>query len=423
MDDYQIFRGSAQLDQVKSRRDAGRLTDEDGTFLKLLALAGLDLDAEVRKAQQPDRERRMMDLNDAAQTLTEKMAPRWTQKRCAIQFQADGQHFVTFVRDQETGVMVPLEDRSRGFQWFFSFDMNFMYETGECFRNAVLLLDEPGLHLHAAAQRDLLARFREYAQRNQLVYTTNLPFMLDYARPETIYIAEECGQDGTRFHRDWARGDHAARLTLQAALGLSLSQELFTDEYTLIVEDVADYWLLAAFSTLLRAAGREALDERLVITPAGGISTMALIGPLLASEHRRVAMLRNGEEGEAAAHPWMVDERFVLTVGQALGADAPCSLEDVFPPAYYAEQVQAAYGLNGEWTQAGPAISLAPVTVAAAQRLEEIGASPYDRRRVARQILQHIACTPLHGLPLDILDSAARLVTAINTIVRGWDTG
>ncbi len=421
MDDYQIFRGSAQLDQVKSRRDAGRLTDEDGTFLKILALAGLDLDAEVRKAQQPNRERRMMDLNDAAQTLTEKMAPRWTQKRYAIQFQADGQHFVTFVRDLETGVMVPLEDRSRGFQWFFSFDLNFMYETGACFRNAVLLLDEPGLHLHAAAQRDLLARFREYAQRNQLVYTTNLPFMLDYARPDTIYLAEECGQDGTRFHRDWARGDHAARLALQAALGLSLTREVLADEYTLLVEDVADYWLLDALSTLLRAAGREGLDDRLVITPAGGGSAMALIGPVLAPERRRVALLRTGQGEEEGVPPWMVEEGCVLTVGQALGADGPRSLEDVFPHAYYAEQVRAAYGLNGEWTHAGPVAPVAPVTVAAARRLAAIGASPFDRRRVARQLLQHIARTPLPDLPLDALDNAGRLVAAVNAIVRGWD--
>jgi energy-coupling factor transporter ATP-binding protein EcfA2 len=161
MDDYQIFSGTAQLDQVKARREAGRLTEEDRTFLKILEMAELDLDAEVRKGQQPDRERRMMDLNDAGQTLTEKIAHRWTQKRYEVQFQADGQHFVTFVRDIDTNIMVPLEDRSRGFQWFFSFDMNFMYETGGRFRNAVLLLDEPGLHLHASAQRDLVARFRE----------------------------------------------------------------------------------------------------------------------------------------------------------------------------------------------------------------------------------------------------------------------
>jgi predicted ATP-dependent endonuclease of OLD family len=43
-----------------------------------------------------------------------------------------------------------------------------MFETEGSFRGCVILLDEPGLHLHPDAQRDLLARLEKYAEGNTL---------------------------------------------------------------------------------------------------------------------------------------------------------------------------------------------------------------------------------------------------------------
>ena len=61
--------------------------------------------------------------------------------------------------------------------------------------NAVLLLDEPGLHLHPIAQRDLLETFgRDF--KNQILYTTHSPFMLpveDLGSVRTVHITEERG--------------------------------------------------------------------------------------------------------------------------------------------------------------------------------------------------------------------------------------
>ena len=43
MDDYRVFSGNAQLDEIKTRQDEERLTAEDKTFLTILNLSGLDL--------------------------------------------------------------------------------------------------------------------------------------------------------------------------------------------------------------------------------------------------------------------------------------------------------------------------------------------------------------------------------------------
>jgi len=138
MDDYQIFKGSAQLDEVLKRVQQDKPHDGDYTIRLIMEQAGLDLEEEVTKGNDEVREQRMLDMNDASLTLTRKIAERWTQKKYEILFQADGQQFVTFVKDQDAKALVPLEERSKGFQWFFSFDMKFMCETNGEFKNTVI---------------------------------------------------------------------------------------------------------------------------------------------------------------------------------------------------------------------------------------------------------------------------------------------
>ena len=68
MDDFLAFKGTAFLDQVKQRKDANQLRDDDRTIITIMEMAGLDLDQEVQKGGQADREQRMLDMNDASQT-------------------------------------------------------------------------------------------------------------------------------------------------------------------------------------------------------------------------------------------------------------------------------------------------------------------------------------------------------------------
>ena len=130
----------------------------------ILSLSGLDLDDEVRKGGEADREQRQYDLDDASATLTREISERWRQKKYEVRLLADGQHFYTFVKDEKDPALIRLEERSKGFQWFFSFDLMFMHESRGTFKDCVILLDEPGLHLHPGAQKDLLERL-EMEQR------------------------------------------------------------------------------------------------------------------------------------------------------------------------------------------------------------------------------------------------------------------
>jgi predicted ATP-dependent endonuclease of OLD family len=82
------------------------------------------------------------------------------------------------VYDSAHGATVRLGTRSKGFIWFFSFLAWFSQQRRKGVP-LILLLDEPGLVLHASAQGDLLNYIEvELKPHHQVLYTTHSPFMV-----------------------------------------------------------------------------------------------------------------------------------------------------------------------------------------------------------------------------------------------------
>ena len=131
MSDYRAFSGTAQLNEVKARQDTDNLTEEDKTFLTILNVSTLDLDKLVEAGQgnTDELEQRQFDISDGAATLTSEITDRLSQRRYEVQYRADGQRFFTFVKDDHDPALIALEERSKGFQWFFSFDLMLMHES------------------------------------------------------------------------------------------------------------------------------------------------------------------------------------------------------------------------------------------------------------------------------------------------------
>jgi hypothetical protein len=135
-----------------------------------------------------DHETRNQILNRAGAKVTAAVRRLWKDRQLMVRFNLDGPHLDVLVSDSTAyyPVEVNLDERSRGFRWFFSFYITFAADTqaGDA-AGAVLLLDEPGLHLHQKSQEDLL-RHLQNDFSNQIVYTTHSPFMLP---PEAAHIA------------------------------------------------------------------------------------------------------------------------------------------------------------------------------------------------------------------------------------------
>ena len=427
MDDHKPFPGSAYLNQIEDRRNNNQLTEEDKTFLMILEMAGLDFDQECQRADTENKEQRMLDMNDASLTLTNLLAAHWSQREYQIRFEADGQHVIAFVSDEVQSALVPLDERSKGFQWFFSFDTTFLHETKGTFRNAVILLDEPGLHLHAAAQRDLLLRLKEYAEGNQLIYTTHMPFMIDMERLDNVLVWIESKDQGTTVSPDFYAADEHARFPLQAALGLSISQSLFVGPYNLVVEGVTDFWLLSTMATILRSENLDALDERIVVTPAGGATKAAYVATMLLGQQLNVVVLLDSDpEGERVAEglvrEWIIKDRHVLFLGQFLRRDDETTLEDMFSDEFYLRFVNDAYqmeledspialdevGAGGQLVQ-----RVERAFVARGMPLNSEGKA-FNKGRVAKRMLTELPKTSLKKLPKEMVGNFSRLFDGIN---------
>ena len=184
----------------------------------------------------------------------------------------DADYFDTLVSDPNSfyDVEVNLDERSRGLRWFFSFYVIFAADTADgVAENAILLLDEPGLHLHAVAQRNLIDHFK-HGFHNQIIYTTHSPFMIpvdDLASVRTVNISQDVGTTVTND----PTGDVKTLFPLQTALGYDLTQTMFVGSKDLVVEGVSDFWYLSSASEYLVDEQKTGLSSESIITPAEAV--------------------------------------------------------------------------------------------------------------------------------------------------------
>src|SRR5207302_885881 len=121
--------------------------------------------------------KRQYQLNAASVRLTNEIRSVWNPnperaEADRLRIVVDGQYLKVVVED-DLGVEIELDQRSEGFQWLVSFFVVFFAETAGTHKNAILLLDEPGLSLHGLKQREFRTTISRLAEFNQTLYTTH----------------------------------------------------------------------------------------------------------------------------------------------------------------------------------------------------------------------------------------------------------
>jgi predicted ATP-dependent endonuclease of OLD family len=352
VDEYSELQGHQNIAEYLSRKSQRQLTDADRNFEKLCKVSGLD-PAELQElSAKGDHETRNQLANRAGSVVTAELRRLWRDRQLKVRFNLDAQFLDTLIADPTAvyDVEVNLNDRSRGLQWFFSFYIGFAADTkgGGSAENAILLLDEPGLYLHAKSQSDLLAHL-EKDFPNQILFTTHSPFMVPTHQLEsvrTVNISEESGTTVTNA----PTGDSRTLFPLQAALGYNIAQSLFIGQKNLVVEGVTDFWVLSAVSEYLADKGLASLESDLTITPVGGAQKVQYMVALLTAEEQKVLVLLDYEKESEATRDELVkskliDERSVMFMTEAFGAAPPkeADLEDLLDPAVYEAVVRESY--------------------------------------------------------------------------------
>ena len=222
VDEYPALPGRQNIADYLVRRGWGQATPGQQSFEKLCKVAGLDPQQLQDLLEKNDQATRNQLANRAGAVVTSEIRRVWKDRELKVRFNLDGPYMDTLVSDPNGAyeVEVNLDERSRGFQWFFSFYITFFADTkGGRAGDAILLLDEPGLHLHAHSQTDLLAHF-EHDFGNQIVYTTHSPFMVPTHRIDSVRTASMSEAAGTIVSNK-AEGDARTLYPLQAAIALS----------------------------------------------------------------------------------------------------------------------------------------------------------------------------------------------------------
>ncbi|WP_199741773.1 AAA family ATPase [Corallococcus sp. CA047B] len=259
------------------------------------------------------------------------------------------------------GVSTPFHQRSRGFTWFFSFLVWFdsvqhqLAASDESRdRSVILLLDEPGLNLHALAQADFLRYIDELSRRHQILYTTHSPFMVNSDRLHQVRVVEDRIKTGTVVSDNVTNSDERTIFPLQAALGWSLAQNLFISERNLLVEGPSDLLFLKAMSSVLEAQGRIGLREDVTIVPAGGLDKVITFVALLGASGLKLAVLhdyqgRPEQKLEDLVRQKLVAPKALLDASQFREVSSvgkrgrPTDIEDLLSPSLYLDYFNKAF--------------------------------------------------------------------------------
>ena len=140
----------------------------------------------------------------------------------------------------------------------------------------VVLLDNPGLELHADGQRDIKRFLQEkLPAATQVIYVTHSPAMIDTYNLEQVRRVELRGDmQGTKVSKLPLENEQFDLLEpVRSAIGASLVDTLMTNEFNVLVEGAADKPILEGAFSRLRAA--EA--NKIVIN--GSISESGLLLP------------------------------------------------------------------------------------------------------------------------------------------------
>ena len=270
-----------------------------------------------------------------------------------------------------------------------------MHGTKGAFEGSVILLDEPGLHLHPGAQEDLLRRFEEYAENNTLLYTTHLPFMVDLNYPDRIRVLKET-KNGIVVTPNLTERDPEARLVLQAALGMDASQSFLVADRNLVVEGVDDYWILTALSNLLEREGIDGLPEDVRITPGASASEAVHVVTFMIGQNLDVVALFDSDKAGRDAKDKLVKKWLTgykesrtdaILLGDAIGASGCFALEDLFTEDFYLESVKETYPKVGELTLQGKDMLWKRVERA----LQEAGIKKPNKSSIAKRLRKRLS--------------------------------
>jgi energy-coupling factor transporter ATP-binding protein EcfA2 len=368
---YDRMEGAVHIESLKTLKEGDIAREEQSgkkLFMEFLDYAGVPLDDILNVKTYETFNAK---LQAASNSITDQILEYWTQNS-DLSVEVD-------IRPAHPGDPAPFNtgtvgrariynslhrvdtlfsERSVGFVWFFSFLVKFA-QVKAAGKPTILLLDEPGLSLHGKAQGDLVRYFdQKLAPHHQIIYTTHSPFMVGPDKLASARIVEDVVEQragrrvsiGTKVREDIVSTDPDTLFPLQGALGYEITQTLFTDKHSLLVEGTSDVLYLQALSYALKSRRRAGLDSRWTICPTGGIGNVRAFVSLFGGGNKLdVAVLadqtkKDLKKIEELRRSAILKTGRVWTISDFTGK-SESDVEDLFEPELYVHVINSAYRL------------------------------------------------------------------------------
>ena len=445
-DEYYQMRGYENIEAISARKAKEELLPSDHPMLGLIELARLDLDELLN----PQRTQELVNkIEGAGNHLSKKILQYWSQNRhLDMRFDVrparpldpegmrSGTNIWGGVYDLRHKVTTSLGTRSRGFVWFFSF-LAWYSQVSKRDEPLILLLDEPGLSLHAKAQEDLLRYFeKEIKGKQQLIYSTHSPFMVDPRHFDRVRIVQDKGidardplppeEDGTKVITDVFEATEDSLFPLQGALGYEIYQTLFIGPNSLVVEGVSDLLYLQVISSVLERRRGEGLSQKWTITPVGGSDKVPTFVALIGSQKGlKIATLidiqkKDQQSIENLYKRKLLKKNHVLTFAEFTGT-SEADIEDMFDVDFLLNMINEEFQsdlpspiISADLNNKIPRINV---------RLEEYfktnpmkGKIRYSHFRIARYFFDNIA-TLEKGVSVQVLDRFESAFKKLNALL------
>ena len=428
--DYDFPGSQVELPQLAERAKNGwaSLSPQDQIMMIILRLAEVDVDEFIQKgASSAGRTQRSFDKRQASYYLSEQFSKLWGQKRVKFEIDIDATTLNILVQDEGYNMPVRLDKRSTGFRWHVAFAWKLTHATKGDYKNCIILLEEPGIHLHYAGHKDLLKILNDLSATNTIIYTTHIATMLDPACPERIRIVEVQNHH-TKVVQSVVSSQRIPMMLIETRLGLSPDMTgLLGNRQTLVVEGGTDVLILQKLSGLLQKEGKEGLSNRIYLWPAQTASmTPMYAGFLVGQKFDAGVLLDSDEEGKKAKDKIndlylsrMKDEnqtfRIFMLGDVAKIGKTDAAIEDIFPDEFYLGCVNEAYGL---------AIKMEDLPVDGsdqiAKRVEIVLKQKYNKDSLDKKLISSVllrrfdSFTKLADIPEFTVEKAETLFKKIN---------
>jgi predicted ATP-dependent endonuclease of OLD family len=335
-------------DRIEDEMPANNLIttpDKYKTLINLCKLVGFDYES-LATMENQERIEHQDECNTKIKGL---VTDEWKHEEIEVAINVQKEDIIINVKDPTHKYSRPSE-RSDGFRWYFSFYINLNAETKDKLKDAIILIDEPSLYLHATGQDDVYRTLKKLSNDNQIIFTTHSPFLIKQEDITKIRLVERLEKNvGTKIKKRFYESKNTDSLApIRAAIGLSLGDMMFFSRNNVIVEGINDFYFLRGTSNYLKNNDKDGFIDNLAVVPVGGVDKIPIFTPFVENEKfNYIVVLDSDKKGKAVYEnmkEYLEDSKKLISIKQFVKTEKKqIDIEDLFSLDFYINNVNESY--------------------------------------------------------------------------------